>query len=59
MKVRLIGLPHEMPATILALQNAPALYVVSVSAPDPCRGDSDEVRVYVELRVHETPGGRR
>jgi hypothetical protein len=58
-KARLTGLPHEVKAAVDALYAAPGVFVVTLSPPLPCRGDSAEVRVYLELRVHETPSKPR
>lgn len=51
MKIRLMGLPAEVDATVAALRVA--LDVVSVSSAYPCRGESREVRVYVDARPKE------
>lgn len=48
MKIRVMGLPVEVDAAVSALRAA--VDVVSVSSAYPCRGDSREVRVYVEAR---------
>lgn len=46
-----MGLPDEVNEALTALRTA--LDVVSVSATYPCRGESREVRVYVEARPKE------
>jgi len=51
MKIRLMGLPADVDQAVAALRTA--LDVVSVSAPYPCRGDSREVRRYVEALTKE------
>ena len=49
MKLRLIGLPDE--TAIAAERIAGVLDVVEASAPLPCRGESRQVRVYLEVRL--------
>ncbi|MFE9099773.1 hypothetical protein [Actinomadura geliboluensis] len=51
MKIRLMDLPEEIDAWVEALRSA--FDVVEVSRPIPNRGDSRQVRVYVEIRLPE------
>ncbi|WP_204022261.1 hypothetical protein [Sinosporangium siamense] len=53
MSVRLMGLPEEVDAVTAALSELPAVQVVAVSRPYPCRGRDLRVRVYVEIRSVE------
>ncbi|MFV2172408.1 hypothetical protein ACFHW2_11500 [Actinomadura sp. LOL_016] len=52
MKIRLMGLPEETTAAVEALR-AGRFDVLEVSAPRPNRGDSQLVRVYVEVQLAE------
>lgn len=56
MKVRLMGTPAECSAAVTALADSPRLSVVEVSNPYPNRGDSRQVRVYVEAHPAERGG---
>ncbi|WP_153262177.1 hypothetical protein [Nonomuraea phyllanthi] len=49
MKIRIIGLPDEVDQA--AAQIAHVLTVVETSAPYPCRGNSRQVRLYLEARL--------
>ena len=49
MKLRLLGLPDECTATLAVLREH--LDVVEVDGPYPNRGDSRQVRMYVEIRI--------
>lgn len=49
MKLRLMCLPEEVGPAVDRLRAA--FDVVSVSDPDPMRGDNRQVRVYVEVRL--------
>lgn len=53
MKIRLMGLPDEVEEVISRLETV--LDVVEKSAPYANRGDSRQVRCYVEIRVPQTP----
>ncbi|QSB14583.1 hypothetical protein JQS43_24435 [Natronosporangium hydrolyticum] len=57
MKVRIMGTPAECQAAVTALAASPRLSVVEVSNPYPNRGDSRQVRVYVEAHPAKR-GGR-
>ncbi|MGW3351720.1 hypothetical protein ACWDA3_51210 [Nonomuraea rubra] len=48
MKIRLTGLPEEIEQVTTRLRDV--LDVLEVSAPYPCRGESRQVRVYLEVR---------
>jgi hypothetical protein len=52
MKIRITGLPAEITPVIEALNDAASLDVTEVSDPDPNRGDSRTVRVYITARPH-------
>ncbi len=49
MKIRIIGLPEEV--AIAAERIAGVLDLVEAFAPLPCRGDSRQVRLYLEVRL--------
>ena len=49
MKLRLMGLPDECSAALQVLREH--LDVVQVDGPYPNRGDSRQVRLYVETRT--------
>jgi hypothetical protein len=49
MKVRLMGTEHEVKAATERLRGV--FVVLQVSDPYRCRGDSQLVRVYVEVQV--------
>lgn len=57
MKIRLMGTAAECRAAVAVLADSPRLAVVEVSDPYPNRGDSRQVRVYVEAHPAEC-GGR-
>ena len=50
-KIRLTGLPPEVDQAVNALSDAQALDVIEVSSPYPNRGDSRQVRVYIEAQL--------
>jgi hypothetical protein len=50
MKIRITGLPAEIPPVIQALTSADTLDVTEVSDPYPNRGGSGLVRVYIEAQ---------
>lgn len=51
MKVRLMGLPGECGHVVDVLRDNPDVEVVEVSPARPNRGDSQQVRVYIDLRI--------
>jgi rRNA processing protein Krr1/Pno1 len=52
MKIRLTGLPAEIDQAVSVINDAQALDVIEVSNPYPNRGDSRQVRVYIEAQLH-------
>jgi hypothetical protein len=54
-KIRLMGTPDECAAAVTAIKGADGLRVLEVSRPVRNRGDSRQVRVYIEAR--ETRAG--
>lgn len=55
MKIRLMGTPAQCQAAVAVLVDSPRLAVVEVSDPYPNRGNSGQVRVYLE--AHPTGHG--
>ncbi|NJP33711.1 hypothetical protein [Micromonospora thermarum] len=55
MKIRLMGLQEECEAALHELRTAPRLAILEVSGPYPNRGDSRQVRVYVEAQLYQPP----
>jgi hypothetical protein len=53
MKIRLMGLPAEVTPIVRALQQTDALEVIQVDGPYPNRGDSRQVRVYIEAQLRD------
>ena len=49
MRIRLMGTLDEVQAVQQALSTTPGLQVVDTSAPYPNRGDSHQVRVYLDI----------
>jgi hypothetical protein len=49
MKIRIIGPPEEAEQATDLIANA--LDVIEVSQPYPCRGNSRNVRIYIEARL--------
>lgn len=56
MKIRLMGLPGEVADALTVLRAH--LDVVEASGTIPNRGESRQVRVYVEARIPSTDNGR-
>ena len=56
MKIRLTGLPAEIDQAVTVTNDAQALDVIEVSNPYPNRGDSRQVRVYIEAQLHPDSG---
>ena len=56
MKIRLTGLPAEIDQAVSVINDAQALDVIEVSSPYPNRGDSRQVRVYIEAQLHPDSG---
>jgi hypothetical protein len=57
MKLRLMGTPDECARLAFLLRlGPPELQVVEVGPPYPNRGDSRQVRVYLDLRFTCDPG---
>jgi hypothetical protein len=48
-KIRLIGLPDEVVAIAERLDQV--LDIVEISEPKPCRGNSRQVRLYLDVRL--------
>lgn len=57
MKIRLLGLPDECQAALELLRQH--LVVVQVDGPYSNRGDSRQVRLYVEIRTRFSDGSNR
>jgi hypothetical protein len=55
MQIRLMGLPAEVAAAEKALLAAAGLRAVSTSEPQPNRGRSSEVRVYLRVLLSDDP----
>lgn len=53
MQIRLMGTADECAETVMVLRGSRDLDVVEVSEPQPNRGHSAQVRVYVEARLIE------
>jgi hypothetical protein len=57
MKLRLMGTADEVARVAFLLRfGPPELRIIEVSPPRPNRGDSDQVRVYLEARLLRDPG---
>jgi hypothetical protein len=57
MKLRLMGTPEECARVAFLLRvGPPELEVLEVDGPYPNRGDSRQVRAYLELRLAREPG---
>jgi hypothetical protein len=56
MKIRLTGLPAEIDQAVSIINDAQDLDVIEVSNPYPNRGDSRQVRVYIEAQLHPDSG---
>jgi hypothetical protein len=57
MKLRLMGTEAECARLVFLLRFGPSeLDVVEVSPPSPNRGDSTQIRVYLEVQLTREPG---
>ena len=56
MKIRLMGLPAEVDQAVTIIRDAKALDVIQVDGPYPNRGDSRQVRIYIEAQFRPGSG---
>jgi hypothetical protein len=56
MKIRLTGLPAEVGQAVILISDAKAFDVVQVDGAYRNRGDSRQVRVYIETQLHTDRG---
>ena len=56
MKIRLMGLPAEVDQAVTIIRNAQALDVTQVDGPYPNRGNSRQVRIYLEAQLRPDRG---
>ena len=56
MKLRLMGLPTEVDQAVIIVYDANVFDVIQVDGPYPNRGDSRQVRIYIEAQLRSDSG---
>jgi len=56
MKIRLMGLPADVDQAVTIIRDAKIFDVIQVDGPYPNRGDSRQVRIYIEAQLRPDGG---